>query len=74
MMERFLGGRVKPMAKKGRDSFVVGSKVRDFVRSKKCFASRDLLDGLNGQVACMLARAVDSAKSNKRKTVRAHDV
>ena len=62
------------MAKKGRDSFVVASKVRDVVRSRKCFASRDLLEGINRQVACLLACAVDRAKSNKRKTVRSHDV
>jgi histone H3/H4 len=62
------------MAKKSRDSFVVGSKVREFVKSKKCFASGDLLEGLNKQVASLLSNAVDRAKNNKRKTVRSHDV
>jgi len=64
------------MAKKkaSKESFVVGSKVREFVKGKKCFASGDLLEGLNKQVACLLAGAVERAKSNKRKTVRSHDV
>lgn len=63
------------MAKKsGKENFVVGSKVREFVKSKKCFTSGDLLDGLNKQVACLLSSAVERAKSNKRKTVRSNDV
>ena len=64
------------MAKKksGKDNYVVGSKVREFVKGKKCFASSDLLEGLNKQVACLLDSAVERAKSNKRKTVRSHDV
>lgn len=64
------------MAKKkaGKDSLVVGSKVREFVKGKKCFAGGDLLEGLNKQVACLLDSAVDRAKNNKRKTVRGHDL
>ncbi len=64
------------MAKKkaSKENFVVGSKVREFVKGKKCFASGDLLEGLNKQVACLLAGAVERAKNNKRKTVRSHDV
>ena len=63
------------MAKKtGKESFVVGSKIREFVKGKKCFAGGDLIDGLNKQVACLLSTAVERAKNNKRKTVRSHDV
>ncbi len=63
------------MAKKaGKENFVVGSKVREFVKGKKCFASGDLLEGLNKQVASLLSCAVERAKNNKRKTVRSHDV
>jgi histone H3/H4 len=64
------------MAKKkaSRESLVVASKVREFVKGKKCFASGDLLDGLNQQVSCLLTNAVERAKQNKRKTVRGHDI
>jgi len=64
------------MAKKkaGKESLVVGSKVREFVKSKKCFSGGDLIDGLNKQVSALLASAVDRAKNNKRKTVRSHDI
>ena len=61
-------------SKAGKENYVVGSKVREFVKGKKCFASADLLEGLNQKVACLLDGAVERAKNNKRKTVRGHDV
>mgnify|MGYP001043004069 CR=1 FL=1 len=64
------------MAKKksAKSSFIVGSKVREFVKGKKCMVSGDLIEGLNAQVSALLSSAVDRAKSNKRKTVRGCDV
>jgi hypothetical protein len=62
------------MAKKKAEAFVVGSKVREFVKKKNCFASADLLEGLNRQVALLLAKGVERAKANNRKTVRSQDV
>jgi len=57
-----------------KDSFVVASKVREFVRKSNCFAGSDLMDGINRNVAGLLARAAERAKNNKRKTVRSYDL
>ena len=57
-----------------RNGFVVGSKVREFVRAHKSFAGSDLLEALNRNVTALLTRAVERARSNKRKTVRSCDL
>ena len=53
---------------------VVGSKVKAFIKSKKCMTSGELIDALNGKVACLLESAIERTKSNKRSTVRAQDL
>lgn len=74
-VDEFFGGAGVMAKRKGsRDSFVVAGKVRDYVRSNRCFASSELVDGLNRQVGCLLASAVQRAKANKRKTVRSCDI
>jgi histone H3/H4 len=60
--------------KRNQNGFVVGSKVREFVRANRCMAGSDLLGALNKQVAALLKNAVERAKNNKRKTVRSYDL
>ena len=60
------------MAKK--ESLVVGSKVRAFIRSKKCLVSGDLLEAVSDSVYAALEKAVVRCKANKRSTVRPYDV
>jgi hypothetical protein len=60
--------------KGGRDTFVVASKVKLFVRSKKLMASKELPDALSACVQKILDEAVERATKNGRKTVRAHDI
>jgi len=60
--------------KRHNNSFMVGSKVREFVRANRCFAGSNLIEGLNKHVAALLKSAVERAKSNKRKTVRSYDL
>ncbi|HOX05270.1 MAG TPA: hypothetical protein PK280_02620 [Planctomycetota bacterium] len=63
------------MARKRRkDSFVIGVKVREFVRANRCMAGSDLAEALDRQVAALLRSAVGRAKLNKRKTVRGYDL
>ena len=64
------------MARKrnNRNGLVVGSKVREFVRGHKCYAGSDLQEALNRNVAALLGRAIERARSNKRKTVRSCDL
>ncbi|HPD17626.1 MAG TPA: hypothetical protein PLE19_22025 [Planctomycetota bacterium] len=64
------------MAKKAAkaEPVVVGSKVRALIRAKGAMMSSELLDALNAAVACMVAKAIERAKANKRATVKPQDL
>ena len=55
------------------DSLVVGSKVKEAIKSEGCNTAGDAVDGLNEVVAWYVKKAADRAKANGRKTVRAVD-
>ena len=61
------------MAKK-RESLVVASKVKAYIRSKKMMSSSDSLEAISDKVYCMLDAATERTKANRRSTVRAHDL
>jgi hypothetical protein len=61
------------MAKK-RESLVVASKVKAYIRSKKMMSSSDSLEAISNKVYCMLDAATERTKANRRSTVRAHDL
>lgn len=66
-------------AKKGKgggrpaEMMLVASKVKAMIKDSDMNTAGDALDGLNQVVAQFIERAVERAKSNKRKTVRADD-
>ena len=60
------------MAKK-KDSLVVASKVRAYVKSKKMLTSSEALAAINDGVYCALDAAIARAKANRRSTVKAQD-
>ncbi len=60
--------------KRNHNGFVIGIKMREFMRANQCMAGSDLLDAINKQVSGLLKNAVTRAKNNKRKTVRAYDL
>jgi len=66
------------MAKKkpGSEPLFVKSKVREYIKGKGCNTSSGVLDGdtLNGYIMWLLDKAVDRAKGNGRKTVKARDL
>jgi histone H3/H4 len=66
------------MAKKPAkmDTFFVKSKVREYIKSKGCNTSSAVLDGaaLNDYIMWYLDKAVERAKGNGRKTVKARDL
>lgn len=65
------------MAKKDKiDPLYVKSKVREFIKSKGCNTSSGVLDGdtLNGIIIELLDKAINRAKLNNRKTVKARDL
>ncbi len=57
-----------------QDPLVVGSKVKAFIKSKKCLTSGELLGALTAKVAEILEAATVRTKKNGRSTVRAHDL
>jgi len=67
------------MAKKapgGIEALFVKSKVRDYIKSKGCNTSGDLIDGpaLNDAITAVLDKAIGRAKANGRKTVQEKDL
>ena len=58
----------------GKTSLVVGSKVKEAVRSAGVRMAGDLLDALNASVSNTLKSAVARCKANNRGTVRPQDL
>ena len=68
------------MAKKAAaatpDVLFVKSKIRDYIKSKGCNTSGDVIDGpaLNAAITSILDKAIGRAKANGRKTVQEKDL
>ena len=56
------------------DKLVVGSKVKEAVKSAGMNTGGDFAEGLSKEVSMLISKAVERAKANGRKTVRASDV
>ncbi|UCG57634.1 MAG: hypothetical protein JSU70_22555 [Phycisphaerales bacterium] len=61
------------MAKK-RESLIVASKVKAYVKSKKMMTSSEALGAISDDVYGALDRAIARAKANRRSTVKAQDL
>lgn len=61
------------MAKK-KESLIVASKVKAYIKSKKMMTSSDALAALNDAVYCILDAAVARTKANRRSTVKPQDL
>ena len=59
---------------KDKERLLVGTKVKDYVKSKDLMSSADMLDALNDCVYDCLDRAIERAKANGRKTLQPRDV
>ncbi len=55
-------------------NLVVGSKVKETVRSAGVRAAGDLVDAVSAAVGSMLKGAINRCKANGRGTVRPHDL
>jgi histone H3/H4 len=65
------------MAKESKtEALFVKSKVRDYIKTKNCNTSGDLIDGdsLNKVIIDILDKAIERAKANGRKTVQEKDL
>ena len=60
------------MAKK--DSLVVASKVKAYVKSKKMMTASDSLEAISDRVYCMLDKAIERTKANRRSTLKPQDL
>ena len=66
----------KKAASGGPEALFVKSKVREYIKSKGCNTSGDLIDGpaLNNAITGILDKAIGRAKANGRKTVQEKDL
>lgn len=62
------------MAKKQRDSLVVASKVKAYIKSKKMMTSAEAIGAISDKIYCMLDDAIVRTKANRRSTVKAQDL
>jgi len=61
------------MAKK-KESLIVASKVKAYIKSKKMMTSTDALEAINDNVYDAIDAAIARTKANRRSTVKAQDV
>jgi hypothetical protein len=62
------------MAKKQRESLVVASKVKAYIKSKGMMTSSDAIGAISDKVYCILDKAADRTKANRRSTVKPQDL
>ena len=61
------------MAKK-KESLIVASKVKAYIKSKKMMTSSEALGAISDAVYCILDDAIVRTKANRRSTVKAQDL
>ncbi|MEE9371204.1 MAG: hypothetical protein V3W45_07025 [Sedimentisphaerales bacterium] len=57
-----------------KDSLIVASKVKAYIKGKKMMTSSDALDALNDAVYSILDKAAARTKANRRSTVKPQDL
>ena len=57
-----------------RETLVVTSKTKAYIKEKGCMMSSDAIDALNNKVHDLIDSAVLRTKENKRSTLRPHDL
>ena len=68
-------GKAPKKSKGGsKEILIVGSKMKDVVKSSGCMSSGDLIEALSEKVHQILADAAARAKDNGRSTVRPYDL
>ena len=61
------------MAKK-KESLVVASKIKAYIKSKKMMTSSESLGAISDKVYCILDKAIARTKANRRSTVKPQDL
>jgi hypothetical protein len=57
-----------------RESLVVASKVKAYIKSKDMMTSSDAIEALSDQVYCLIDAAIARTRANRRSTVKAQDL
>ena len=57
-----------------KETLIVASKTKAFIKSQGCMLSSDALDEINNKLHELLLEAVARTKANKRSTLRPHDL
>ena len=57
-----------------KEMLVVGTKVKNYIKSQGVMSSSDVLEAVNDAVYNILCKAVARTKANGRKTVQSRDV
>ncbi len=57
-----------------KESLIVASKVKAYIKSKKMMTSSDALGAISDKVYSMLDDAIARTQANRRSTVKAHDL
>ena len=61
-------------AAKKKESLIVASKVKAYIKSKKMMTSSESLGALSDKVYAILDGAIARTKANRRSTVKAQDL
>lgn len=61
------------MAKK-KDSLIVASKVKAYIKGKKMMTASDSLEAISDRVYAILDAAINRTKANRRSTVKPQDL
>lgn len=56
------------------EMLVVRSKVKEYAKKKKMSFGGDAATALSKEVACLIDKAVERAKANRRSTVKGRDI
>jgi len=59
---------------KEKESLVVASKIRAYIKSKKMMTSSDAIGAISDKVYCMLDSAANRTKANRRSTLKPQDL
>ena len=62
------------MTEKQRESLVVASKIKAYIKSKDMMTSAEAIDAISEEVYELLDDAVVRAQANRRSTVKAQDL
>ena len=57
-----------------KESLIVASKVKAYIKSKKMMTSSDALGAISDKVYSILDDAITRTKANRRTTVKAQDL